>query len=287
MVDAGTSSSKRSRDKKTPTFPDADFVVSPTGSYQDLKTLHAKNCKKYFCRCKKHVVSVICVNETRKLYWVTSRSVEEKVAQGREEGYYNRLLRIVKGALRNRVKTYIEGLGGLGSLSSLTSPSPPPPSEDERRHRHRHRHHHKKKRKKKSPDKKRTTTVRGAFATGGGESPCRKPKMTMKYNGSAKGNLKLLKEGCYCHYHPHLAADVCNADFLRRVVSRDNQTGPDENDDLDALTPRWMVHLKLAICLMCLFSLSVSLCVCVLAQPRLGLLTPTFFFMCVLSSGCD
>lgn len=225
MVDASTSSSKKSR-AKTCIFD--ELHLSPTESYQDLKTLHKRNCKKYFCRCKKHVVSVICVNETRKLYWINTRSVEDKLAQGLPEGYYNKILRIVKGALRDRVKKYVEGLGGLGSISSLTSPSPPPTDERPPK-----KHHHKKKTKKKTATRSSGTTTSSSKKTGRGTS--------MKYNGGAKSNLKLLKEGCYCHYHPHLAADVCNADFLRRVVSRDIQTGPDENDDLDALTPRWMV----------------------------------------------
>jgi hypothetical protein len=70
-----------------------------------------------------------------------------------------------------------------------------------------------------------------------------KSEVLFKFNGSAKSNMKLLKEGCYCHYHPHLTADVCNADFLRRVVSRNKEAGVDENDDLDALTPSWMVFM--------------------------------------------
>ena len=162
-------------------------LLSPVGSYEDLKTLHKKNCKKYFCLCKRHVVSVICVNGTRKLYWFNTRSVEEKLLQGLPEGYYNKILRIVNGALQNWVQRYINGLV---------------PSE----------------RKKRSI-------------------------IMHKYNGSMKGNMKLLKEGCYCHYHPHIGADVCNADFLRRVVSRDSATGADEKDDLDALTPAWMVFI--------------------------------------------
>lgn len=184
-------------------------LLSPAPeSYTDLGTLHKRNCKKYYCLCKKHVVSVICVNETRKLYWFNSRSVEEKISQGLGEGYYNKLLRIVNGALSNWVQRYIDGLGFA------------------------------------------TKELLAREAKSGGEQLQRdiaelakRPDIMFKINGSAKGNMKLLKEGCYCHYHPHITADVCNADFLRRVVSRDNETGIDENDDLDALTPGWMVFI--------------------------------------------
>ncbi|XP_015436410.1 PREDICTED: protein still life, isoforms C/SIF type 2 [Dufourea novaeangliae] len=56
-----------------------------------------------------------------------------------------------------------------------------------------------------------------------------------KINGTAKTNMKLLKEGCYCHYHPHLTADACNADFLKKVMSDDDRmsltTAVSDDDD--------------------------------------------------------
>ena len=132
---------------------------NPSGSgYTDLKTLHKKQCKKYFCLCKRHEISVICINETKKLYWFNCKSVEEKVNQS-GEGYYCKLLKIINGALSTWAQRYIDGLSHA------------------------------------------------------------KKGIMFKINGSAKKNMKLLKESCYCHYHPHVTADDCNADFLRRVVS--------------------------------------------------------------------
>ena len=185
------------------------------------------------------MVSVICVNETRKLYWFNSRSVEEKLSQGIGEGYYNKLLRIVNAALNNWVVRYIDGLGIAGVSGGGAT---------------------------------------GAGGGGGGAGSSKRNNIMFKINGSAKGNMKLLKEGCYCHYHPHITADVCNADFLRRVVSRDTATGIDENDDLDALTPGWMVFILLLISpgyrfssLLCLFRLLFFLSVFqFLVQPVCG-----------------
>lgn len=191
MVDSGCSRSVSRSSRNSTRNKSYLDLISPAESYEDLSTLHNRRCKKYFCLCKRHIVSVICLNETRKLYWFNSCSVEEKVRQGLGEGYYNKLLRIVNGALSNYVQRYLDGLGE-------------------------------------------------GF----------KKNIMLKINGSAKSNMKLLKEGCYCHYHPHLAADVCNANFLRRVVSRrikeNNQNNnDDDDDDFDALTPGWMVHLLL------------------------------------------
>ncbi|XP_050474777.1 protein still life, isoforms C/SIF type 2 isoform X8 [Bombus huntii] len=134
-------------------------LLNPSSSYTDLKTLHKKHCRKYFCLCKRHTISVICINETRKLYWFNYKNVREKVNFGLGDGYYYKLLRIINGALNTWAQHYIHGL-----------------------------------------------------------SIARKEIM-FKINGTAKKNMKLLKEGCYCHYHPHMTADACNADFLKKVVS--------------------------------------------------------------------
>lgn len=134
-------------------------LLNPSSSYTDLKTLHKKHCKKYFCLCKRHTISVICINETRKLYWFNCKNVREKVNFGLGDGYYYKLLRIINSALNTWAQHYIDGL-----------------------------------------------------------SIARKEIM-FKINGTAKKNMKLLKEGCYCHYHPHMTADACNADFLKKVVS--------------------------------------------------------------------
>lgn len=134
-------------------------LLNPSSSYTDLKTLHKKHCRKYFCLCKRHTISVICINETRKLYWFNYKNVREKVNFGLGDGYYYKLLRIINGALNIWAQHYIHGL-----------------------------------------------------------SIARKEIM-FKINGTAKKNMKLLKEGCYCHYHPHMTADACNADFLKKVVS--------------------------------------------------------------------
>ncbi|XP_050585560.1 protein still life, isoforms C/SIF type 2 isoform X7 [Bombus affinis] len=134
-------------------------LLNPSSSYTDLKTLHKKHCRKYFCLCKRHIISVICINETRKLYWFNYKNVREKVNFGLGDGYYYKLLRIINGALNTWAQHYIHGF-----------------------------------------------------------SIARKEIM-FKINGTAKKNMKLLKEGCYCHYHPHMTADACNADFLKKVVS--------------------------------------------------------------------
>lgn len=134
-------------------------LLDPSDDYTDLKTQHRRRCWKYFCWCRRHTISVICINESRKLYWFNCRSVQEKVAYGSAEGYYHKLLRLVNGALNAWAQRYIDGL-----------------------------------------------------------SVARREIM-LRINGSAENNMKLLKEGCYCHYHPHMTADACNADFLRRVVS--------------------------------------------------------------------
>lgn len=136
-----------------------DLLDPSDDSYTDLKTQHRRRCWKYFCWCRRHTISVICINETRKLYWFNCRNVQEKVTYGSGEGYYHRLLRLVNGALNTWAQRYIDGL-----------------------------------------------------------SVARREIM-LKINGSADNNMRLLKEGCYCHYHPHMTADACNADFLRRVVS--------------------------------------------------------------------
>ncbi|KAF3430287.1 hypothetical protein E2986_00319 [Frieseomelitta varia] len=133
-------------------------LLNPSSSYTDLKTLHKKHCKKYFCLCKRHTISVICINETRKLYWFNCKNVREKVNFGLGDGYYYKLLRIINSALNTWAQHYIDGL-----------------------------------------------------------SIARKEIM-FKINGTAKKNMKLLKEGCYCHYHPHMTADACNADFLKKVL---------------------------------------------------------------------
>ncbi|XP_014484240.1 PREDICTED: protein still life, isoforms C/SIF type 2 isoform X2 [Dinoponera quadriceps] len=134
-------------------------LLDPSDSYTDLRTQHRRRCRKYFCLCRRHTISVICINESRKLYWFNCRNVQEKVNYGLGEGYYHKLLRLVNGALNAWAQRYIDGL-----------------------------------------------------------SVARREIM-LKINGSAQNNMKLLKEGCYCHYHPHMTADACNADFLRRVVS--------------------------------------------------------------------
>lgn len=136
-----------------------DLLDPSDDCYTDLKTQHQRRCWKYFCWCRRHTISVICINETRKLYWFNCRSVQEKVTYGSGEGYYHKLLRLVNGALNAWAQRYIDGL-----------------------------------------------------------SVARREIM-LRINGSAENNMKLLKEGCYCHYHPHMTADACNADFLRRVVS--------------------------------------------------------------------
>lgn len=136
-----------------------DLLDPSDDSYTDLKTQHRRRCWKYFCWCRRHTISVICINETRKVYWFNCRSVQDKVTYGSGEGYYHKLLRLVNGALNTWAQRYIDGL-----------------------------------------------------------SVARREIM-LRINGSAENNMKLLKEGCYCHYHPHMTADACNADFLRRVVS--------------------------------------------------------------------
>ncbi|XP_033215051.1 protein still life, isoforms C/SIF type 2 isoform X5 [Belonocnema kinseyi] len=56
-----------------------------------------------------------------------------------------------------------------------------------------------------------------------------------KINGSSKKNMKLLKEGSYCHYHPHISTDTCNADFFKRAMSDDDRmsltTAVSDDDD--------------------------------------------------------
>jgi len=136
-----------------------DLLDPSDDSYTDLRTQHRRRCWKYFCWCRRHTISVICINESRKLYWFNCRSVQEKVTYGPGEGYYHKLLRLVNGALNAWAQRYIDGL-----------------------------------------------------------SVARREIM-FRINGSAQNNMRLLKEGCYCHYHPHMTADACNADFLRRVVS--------------------------------------------------------------------
>lgn len=136
-----------------------DLLDPSDENYTDLKTQHRRRCWKYFCWCRRHTISVICINESRRLYWFNCRNVQEKVRYGQGEGYYQKLLRLVNGALSTWAQRYIDGL-----------------------------------------------------------SVARREIM-LKINGSAENNMKLLKEGCYCHYHPHMTADACNADFLRRVVS--------------------------------------------------------------------
>lgn len=142
-------------------FPDLLAVSSDssvTEGYTDLKTLHKRQCKKLICLCKRHTISVININDTKKLYWYNCKSVEEKVNQVGVEGYYCKLLKIINGALSTWAHRYIDGL---------------------------------------------------SYAKKG---------IMYKMNGSSKKSLKLLKESCYCHYHPHLTADDCNAEFLKKVV---------------------------------------------------------------------
>lgn len=134
-------------------------LLYPCTSFADLKKLHKKYCKKYFCLCKRHTISVICINETRKLYWFNCKNVREKVNFGLGDGYYYKLLRIINGALNTWAQRYIDGL----SIA--------------------------------------------------------RREIMFRINGTAEKNMKLLKEGCYCHYHPHMTADACNADFLKKVVS--------------------------------------------------------------------
>lgn len=136
-----------------------DLLDPSDDSYTDLKTQHQRRCWKYFCWCRRHTISVICINDSRKLYWFNCRNVQEKVTYGSGEGYYHKLLRLVNGALNTWAQRYIDGLSVAGR------------------------------------------------------------EIMLKINGSADNNMRLLKEGCYCHYHPHMTADACNADFLRRVVS--------------------------------------------------------------------
>ncbi|KAF7384136.1 hypothetical protein V1477_000813 [Vespula maculifrons] len=134
-------------------------LLSLSSSYTDLKTLYKQQSKKYYCLCRRHTISVISINEWKKLYWFNCKNVREKVNYGLGEGYYHKLLRIINGALNTWAQYYIDGL-----------------------------------------------------------SVARRDIM-FKINGTAKKNMKLLKEGCYCHYHPHITADACNADFLKKVVS--------------------------------------------------------------------
>ncbi|KAK0091700.1 hypothetical protein PV326_002837 [Microctonus aethiopoides] len=145
-------------------FPDL-LAVSGASSiaegYTDLKTLHKKQCKKLLCLCKRHTISVISINDTKKLYWYNCKSVDEKVNQIGTDGYYCKLLKIINGALSTWAHRYIDGLSQA------------------------------------------------------------KKGIMFKMNGSSKKNTKLLKESCYCHYHPHLTADDCNAEFLKRVVTFD------------------------------------------------------------------
>ncbi|KAG7199590.1 hypothetical protein KM043_014195 [Ampulex compressa] len=150
-------------------------LLNPSSSYTDLKTSHKRHCKKYFCLCRRHTISVICINETRKLYWFNCKNVREKVNFGLGEGYYHKLLRLIDGALNIWAQRYIDGLNFT------------------------------------------------------------RREIMLKINGTAKKNMKLLKEGCYCHYHPHMTADACNADFLRRVMSDDDRmsltTAVSDDDD--------------------------------------------------------
>ncbi|KMQ94537.1 protein still isoforms c sif type 2, partial [Lasius niger] len=152
-----------------------DLLDPSDDSYTDLKAQHRRRCWKYFCWCRRHTISVICINETRKLYWFNCRNVQEKVTYGSGEGYYHKLLRLVNGALNTWAQRYIDGL-----------------------------------------------------------SVARREIM-LRINGSADNNMRLLKEGCYCHYHPHMTADACNADFLRRVMSDDDRmsltTAVSDDDD--------------------------------------------------------
>lgn len=134
-------------------------LLNLSSSCTDLKTLRRKRCKKYFCLCKRHTISAICINETRKLYWFNCKNVREKVNFGLGDGYYFKLLRIVDSALNAWAQRYIDGLDVA------------------------------------------------------------RREIMFKINGTAKKNMKLLKEACYCHYHPHITADACNADFLKKVVS--------------------------------------------------------------------
>lgn len=144
-------------------FPDLLAVSSESlcEDYTDLKTLHKRQCKKLRCLCKRHTISVISINDTKKLYWYNCKSVEEKVNQVGTEGYYCKILKIINGALNTWAHRYIDGLSHA------------------------------------------------------------KKGIMFKINGSSKKNMKLLKESCYCHYHPHVTADDCNAEFLKRVVSFD------------------------------------------------------------------
>lgn len=142
-------------------------LLNPSESYTDLRTLHKRQCKKIFCLCRRHTISVIRINEARKLYWFNCKSVQEKVNEGLGDGYYYKLSKLINGALSAWVERYIEGL---------------------------------------------------KFA---------RKEIMYKINGTAKKNMKLLKEGCYCHYHPHITADQCNADFLKRVVSSLSMTALD------------------------------------------------------------
>ncbi|KAI4502669.1 hypothetical protein M0802_002581 [Mischocyttarus mexicanus] len=150
-------------------------LLSLSSSYSDLKTLYKQQSKKYFCLCRRHTISVISINEWKKLYWFNCKSVKEKINYGLGEGYYQKLLRIINGALNTWAQYYIDGL----SLA--------------------------------------------------------RRDIMFKINGTAKKNMKLLKEGCYCHYHPHITADACNADFLKKVMSDDDRmsltTAVSDDDD--------------------------------------------------------
>lgn len=131
----------------------------------NIKKLHKRKCKKYFCLCKRHTISVIDINDTKKLYWFNCKSIEDKVNQS-GDGYYFKLLNIINSALSTWAHRYIDGL-----------------------------------------------------------SHSKKNIMFKLNNNSStsltKKNMKLLKESCYCHYHPHITADDCNSEFLKKVVCFD------------------------------------------------------------------
>ncbi|XP_044020308.1 protein still life, isoforms C/SIF type 2 isoform X8 [Aphidius gifuensis] len=128
--------------------------------HTNIKKLHKRKCKKYFCSCKRHTISVIDINDSKKLYWFNCKNIEDKVNQS-GDGYYFKLLNIINDALSTWAHRYIDGLTNA------------------------------------------------------------KKDIMFKINGTSKKNMKLLKESCYCHYHPHITADDCNAEFLKKVVSFD------------------------------------------------------------------
>lgn len=128
--------------------------------HTNIKKLHKRKCKKYFCSCKRHTISVIDINDSKKLYWFNCKNIEDKVNQS-GDGYYFKLLNIINDALSTWAHRYIDGLSNA------------------------------------------------------------KKDIMFKINASSKKNMKLLKESCYCHYHPHITADDCNAEFLKKVVSFD------------------------------------------------------------------